>query len=166
MQIQIPPSWYDIAQICLDGHVINECVKDKPERNEPFCPQCGAQTIKECQVCHAPIPGYYHVPGRTFLIGSFARPKFCSACGHAYPWTERALEAARELAGELEGLSDEDKTVLKESIDELVRDSQRTEVAAVRFKRLIAKARGQAVVALRQILIDIVSEVVKKKLLE
>ena len=52
--------WYDVAQICLNGHVINESVKEYPKFNKKYCDKCGASTITNCPNCHAEIQGEYH----------------------------------------------------------------------------------------------------------
>jgi hypothetical protein len=59
------------------------------------------------------------------------------------------LNAARQLADEIEGLSQEEREQLTTSLDDLVRDTPMTEVAAMRFKRLMAKAKGEGVALLR-----------------
>jgi hypothetical protein len=47
-----------------------------------------------------------------------------------------ALQAASEYTDELQGLSDGDKTSLKNSFGDLTVDSPRTALAASRFKRI------------------------------
>jgi hypothetical protein len=83
------------------------------------------------------------------------------ACGKPYPWTETALETARELIQELE-LSQEDKDTLEGTIDDLVTDSPKTQVAAMRFKRLVLKAGHGMLQVFRDILVDVASETAKK----
>ena len=43
--------YYDIAQICLNGHVITEKARGAPEFAQKFCKKCGESTITECQSC-------------------------------------------------------------------------------------------------------------------
>jgi hypothetical protein len=50
-------SWYDTAQVCLNGHAIKDTVIKHPEHNKDFCDRCGAKTITACQVCNASIRG-------------------------------------------------------------------------------------------------------------
>ncbi|HUW13292.1 MAG TPA: DUF2321 domain-containing protein, partial [Anaerolineae bacterium] len=94
-------SWYDTAQVCLNGHPVNDMVRAAPERNMDFCKECGARTITACQHCKAAIQGEYHVPGVFALGFPYSPPAFCHNCGAAYPWTEARLGAARDLADEL-----------------------------------------------------------------
>ena len=91
-------------------------------------------------------------------------PNFCPEWGKPYPWAEAKLKAARELSDELENLSSEERDLLKKSIDDIVRDTPQTPVATTRFKRLVAKAGKPAADAFRDILVDVLSEAVKKSI--
>jgi len=42
---------YDVAQICLNGHVINTLAGSHPESNKKFCSNCGSMTIMRCLEC-------------------------------------------------------------------------------------------------------------------
>ena len=98
-------------------------------------------------------------PGDTSL---FTTPNFCPDCGKPYPWTEAKLKAAQELANELDNLNPEERSLLKKSLDDIVRDTPQTTVAATRFKRLVAKAGKPAAEAFRKLLVDVLSETAKK----
>jgi hypothetical protein len=154
---------YDIAQICREGHVVNTMARDYPESNEAFCAKCGSATVTACDGCQAAIRGYYHVPG---VLGGFAfdRPSYCQACGAPYPWTTSALAAAADLADEADGLSAQERDELKATFPDLVRDTARTQGAALRFRRLAAKGGKGAADALRSVLIEVVAEGAKKAL--
>lgn len=154
-------SYYDTAQICLNGHVINTMATSSPQSNQKHCAACGAQTITACPDCNSSIRGYYHVPG---VIGFFDynKPSYCYNCGKPYPWTVASLEAARELADELEKLSAEERQQLKDSFPDLVKNTPKTVVAETRFKKLMKKAGAEGYDGMKSILIDVVSEAVKK----
>ncbi|MCA9804975.1 MAG: DUF2321 domain-containing protein, partial [Cyanobacteria bacterium HKST-UBA02] len=79
-------SRYDIALICLRGHVVNDASKAYPQHNEDFCSECGSPTFSKCSVCDEAIRGEYKVDN---VIGAFQykRPDFCHACGSPYPWS-------------------------------------------------------------------------------
>lgn len=154
-------SWHDVAQICLNGHIINSSTKRSPQFNKKFCDRCGKAAITQCEQCSNPIQGHYHSPG-LISVSEIFTPAFCQNCGAAYPWTTVRLEAARELALELDGLNDTDKETLSQSIDDLIKDTPSTPVAATRFKNLLAKAGKEGASALRDILVDIASETAKK----
>ena len=154
-------SWYDVMQVCLNGHKITAMLKSSPEYGKQHCSDCGATTISNCQKCQAGIQGYHHVPG--VIGGSLTKVHaFCHECGEPYPWTTARLGAAQELAEELEGLNEEEKETLKASLDDLVRDTPRTTLAATRFKRIVAKAGKGAADTFKDILIGVISEAAKK----
>ncbi len=152
------------AQICVNGHMITSSLETSPELSARFCDRCGAETISECPQCRASIRGYFHVDGVVSLNETRVRA-FCHECGNPYPWTEAKLSAAREMADELDELSEEEKEQLKGTLDDLVRDTPRTEVAATRFKKLMAKVGKGAAKAMRDIVVDILSETAKKLIL-
>jgi len=173
--------WYEKAQICTSGHVINWMSALKPEYNRSFCDKCGAPTITNCQYCKAVIRGYHHeglpahedadmmlqevmglMPSAMNYNINLIRPSFCPDCGKPYPWTEAKLKAARELSDELDSLSPKERELLKKSINDIVRDTPQTTVAATQFKRLAAKAGKVAADAFRDILVDVLSETAKK----
>lgn len=153
-------SWYDTAQICPNGHVVNDATVSFPELNKRFCDQCGEPTITTCQNCNAPIQGFLHVPG-VISLSHYVPPRFCYECGKIYPWTKIRIDAARELVNEL-NLSNEEKEEAKQSIQDLVQDSPRSQVAAAKFKRLIAEGGAWSASMFRDILVDVLSETAKK----
>jgi hypothetical protein len=152
---------YDTAQVCLNGHPINASADTLPQHNQKFCEKCGEQTIMACPNCDSPIRGRYRSPAGPSL-SLYAPPSFWHDCGHAYPWTVRRLKAARDLTHELERLNDNEREVLSKSLDDLIRDTPQTPLAATRFKRLVAKAGSGAAAAFRDILVDVLSETTKK----
>lgn len=82
-------SWYDVQQICLNGHQVTDCLRSSPENSKKFCDQCGAKTIDKCQNCGEPIRGYKHVFGVVSLNRKkVAVPKMCHNCGAPFPWIE------------------------------------------------------------------------------
>ena len=157
-------SHQDVAQVCLNGHLINEKSKALPELNREYCERCGSPTITQCPKCNSNIRGYD--PSGFEEIGwpgeSYSNPSYCSNCGAAYPWTEAKIQAAREVVAELENIEPEERDILHKSIEDLVNETPKTELAAIRFKKAIAKSGKEAVGALKSILIDIVSETAKR----
>ncbi|MGC8979310.1 DUF2321 domain-containing protein [Caldisericum sp.] len=156
-------SWYDVAQICLNGHVINDCVKRFPNHNKKFCDKCGALTITNCPNCGTEIQGRYHIEGVMDFTG-YTAPAFCPNCGKPYPWTEAKIQAAHDLVQELENISDDEKKILTQSIDEIIKDTPETTLAVTRFKKILLKTKKPIIDAFRNILVDIVSETAKKLL--
>lgn len=151
---------YDVAQICQNGHVVNSSFVDYPQHNQNFCEQCGSATIIKCPDCNTPIRGYY----RGSMSLNYIVPSFCINCGQPYPWTKSKLQAAHELAQEIENISDEDRIVLQKSIDDLVKDSPSTPVAVTKFKKIMVKVGQTTAGMFREILVDVLSEAAKKAL--
>ncbi len=159
---EVQASWYDVAQICLGGHVANSTTQRFPQQNKDFCDKCGQPTITACPACEKAIRGRYHQQNVIDLTEDDPAPLHCIGCGKPYPWTEHRLAAAKELVQEMEGLTEEERELLARSLDDLVRDTPQTPVAATRVKQLVTKAGGAALQALRDILVDIASETAKK----
>lgn len=157
------PGAYDTAQICRNGHVITEVAEDFPQFRKDFCSRCGAATIMACESCDTPIRGDLRDSGVAIFGGPGPRaPRFCHGCGAPYPWTTQALSAARELLEEDTQLTDEEREQLDKSLDDLIRDSPQTELAARQFKRLAAKAGSETATGLKAILVSVVTEAAKR----
>lgn len=154
---------YDFAQICLNGHVINAATETYPHLNRKFCDECGAPSITNCPNCKAKIEGQFDPKGE-WESQPYIVPAYCSECGNPFPWTESKIQAAHELAQELENISEDEKIILSKSIDDLVRDTTNTELAATRFKRIISKAGKTGINAFKNILLDIATEKAKELL--
>jgi hypothetical protein len=96
-----PQGRYLSAELCLNGHVITGAVENEPEKPSKFCRECGAATIRTCPKCGAVLRGD-HVYGNS--ITWMIVPKHCDNCGAPFPWTIAKIAAAKEHAGEIEGL--------------------------------------------------------------
>jgi hypothetical protein len=109
---------------------------------------------------------YLQRPGRTqqFAVSGGSVRAYCHGCGRPYPWTAAAIEAAKALAEELQELTSADRLLLQSSIDDLVSEGPRTNVAIARVKKLIPKIGKQAAEGFRDILINILSDAVRKQL--
>lgn len=153
--------YYDSAQVCMNGHMVNDRATSSPQHNESFCERCSAKTITTCPSCSTAIRGYYH--SNVVVLGGSGTPApaFCYACGTGFPWTEAKLAAARELTDEIEGLSDDEKERLKLNLADLVAETPRTEVAAMQTKKLLAKATGEARGAFVDVLRQVAREAIK-----
>ena len=90
-------------------------------------------------------------------------PKY-SICGKPYPWTASEIEAAEELINSFDELHDDEKTSLITSIPNIMNDNVKTNIAAARFKKVMGKLSKSALGSLREILVDIASDAVKKSL--
>jgi hypothetical protein len=65
---------YDTAQVCVNGHLINDAMHAFPERGRKFCGKCGAATISECPKCKAPSEG---ISGVVSIPSDADVPSFC-----------------------------------------------------------------------------------------
>lgn len=95
----------------------------------------------------------------------YIAPPFCHACGKPYPWTAAKLDAARKLADELDELTPDEREKLKGTLDDLIRDTPRTQVASTRFKRIMSKVGMSSASAMREIIVDVLSEGAKKMII-
>jgi hypothetical protein len=155
-------SGYDTAQICANGHVTNSVMQANPSHSRDFCSKCGAKTLSKCPECNCLIRGQYHSQR---VRSNYSLPAFCEKCGAPFPWTKVRVEAAKALASELEELSVDDRLILAASIDDIIAETPRTELAAVRIKRIIRAAPGAAAETIRKLAIDVASDAAKKALL-
>ncbi|MHB8601937.1 MAG: DUF2321 domain-containing protein [Nitrosotalea sp.] len=155
--------WLDNAQICLNGHVITEFAISQPNSCENFCNKCGQPTIRNCPTCEESIRGYRHMTGVIYTSESVA-PNFCINCGNSYPWTKIKLDAAKELVQMQSNITSEEQETLNQSIDDIVKDTPRTNIAVLKFKHLMGKVGIETASALKEILIGITTEAAKKAL--
>lgn len=79
--------WYDVMQVCINGHKITGMAKYHPENLVNNCSKCGAETTTKCPKCNAEIPGYKHYP-RVSSPDYSKPPDFCPSCGEKFPWTK------------------------------------------------------------------------------
>ncbi len=152
---------YDTAQVCPNGHVANSMAATYPDSNQEFCEKCGEATITACPRCNSTIRGHNHVPG-VFGLCEYHPPAYCHSCGKGFPWTERAMQAAIEMAVESGDLDATEQQQFSESVQEVARDTPKAQVAGSRIRRLLGKMGHATASAIRDILVDIASESVKK----
>ncbi|MCR8561607.1 DUF2321 domain-containing protein [Mucilaginibacter sp. BJC16-A38] len=152
--------YYDVAQVCLNGHVINADSKSAPAANKTYCDKCGSKSIIQCPDCASPIRGQAHYEG-IFDFGTYELPSYCDSCGHPFPWTTAIQEAAFELI-EFSELDNADKEDFKDSVNNLMQNTPNTSLAILKFKKYAGKAGMAVGMALKDILVDVVSEAVKK----
>lgn len=175
-------TYYEVAQICKNGHLINVHARSHQESNQKACTECGQSTYMTCQDCNEPIRGCKHTDIDKFVMGnsltgeyktrlethcqkeSFKIPSYCHNCGQPYPWTAVRLEAARLLIEEDDQLGFDEKRILSSTLSDLIVDTPSTQLAIARFKKITQKALSITGEGLKSILIEICSEAVKKAL--
>lgn len=149
-------------KVCINGHQIS-VVSTHPKDPEEFCQKCGKKVISTCQECHYPIEGYYKVEGIVDLRARTAElPYYCKKCANPYPWTQLILESATELLTLDDEISDTDKELIKTAIPDLLVDTPKTKLAEAKFKKGFSKASALVKDSLYNLLVDVLSESVKK----
>ena len=147
---------YDVAQICLEGHVTAGSYGIHPQSNVKYCEICGEKTITKCLCCNADIRGQYH--NSDIALGSmYSAPNHCHNCGKSFPWIQSRIKLAKEFIEELE-LKPEDKNDLQNEIKNIVCDTQRTELACYKFKRIISTLSNEIQDLFKKIFITIVTD--------
>ncbi len=157
-----PPRYYT-AEVCQNGHSTTSMVERSPELRATYCERCGAQTITQCPHCNAMIRGWYHVPG-VISAAPYIPPAFCHECGNPFPWTERAREAAKEIARDSKALSEAEVEELDGAIRDLSADSSRTPLAVSRFRKLTAKMGTEGAGLVRAVIAGVISAAAKSAL--
>jgi hypothetical protein len=157
--------YFDMAQICVNGHVINSNYLKNPQFNQQYCDRCGERTITQCPKCSENIKGEYEDPqSHVSVIGFWYKPpSFCEYCGKPFPWTSSAIRAARELTGTLD-LTDDQKKELKKDITDMVKNTPRARVAAARFKKTLEDKYQQIPALYHDLLIAVLPAVVSHML--
>jgi hypothetical protein len=98
-----------------------------------------------------------------------ANPKpdpYCVHCGKAFPWTETHLAAVREIADYIDTFNEKDRETLEQILPDLVarESTPKTQLGIVKMKALLKKGGAGFLEATQKVLVDVVSEVVKKSL--
>jgi hypothetical protein len=154
-------SSYYTMLVCENGHVITDCL-ERSTCDDKFCDKCGAPTISSCPTCGAKIRGDRKDSG-IFVVGYVTpAPKYCPECGAPFPWTIAAIESLKELAELDDGLSDEDANELAKSAEETLSETPKTKVAAIKVKKILARAGRETASAARDLLVDVMAETAKR----
>lgn len=163
----MPVEYFDFShshstqRACLNGHIVSNWANNEPSQQK-WCSQCGKPTIVCCPACEGPLRG-----GSNYGPQQPTKPDdYCIHCGKALPWTERHLEAMREVAQLTDSLDDADRATLTDILPDLASKTAtpQTQVGIVKMKKLFAKGGVAFVDVAKTILVDVVSETVKKAL--
>ncbi|MCH8519583.1 MAG: DUF2321 domain-containing protein [Nanoarchaeota archaeon] len=80
--------FYDVMQVCKNGHQITDSYNEYPKYRKDFCSECGEETIFKCPNCNSDIKGRHHVSGVISMYNTPV-PKHCENCGNKYPWAKK-----------------------------------------------------------------------------
>jgi hypothetical protein len=144
----------------MEGHEINPFVEIRPDDRPTFCRDCGSPVISACPECGGRIQGWR----RGATMWDYTPPIHCDLCGKPLPWTVSRLDAARTVASMLSELKPAERQALSASFDDLVHDTTRTQAAVLRVKLLLGKLSVEGGRALRDVLMTVATESVKKQL--
>ena len=149
------------ATICSNGHVVSENFSNY----QKYCSICGEKTFSICENCKSPIQGSLNmIQAALFGEKPYTIPYYCHSCGSPYPWTIKILDNAVELISLDEELDDESKELIKNAIPNLIVDTPATPLAVAKYKKGMKKAGKVLKDCMYNLLIDVVSETVKKML--
>jgi hypothetical protein len=105
-----------------------------------FCSECGSEVIGFCSHCQGAIE---------------VNADYCSQCGKPLPWTEEALQIARETAESESSLTEEDRRKFAQAFQNLLTSNPRTVQAAYWIKSKLEKFAAPA----NEIILGLVKEV-------
>ncbi len=154
---------YDVAEICMNGHVITDCAKSYPQFRKPYCPECGLKTIIKCPHCASAIPGHYHIRDVISIGDNYAAPAYCQSCGTAFPWMLSGISAAKEFIYAL-GLDDNEASSLVQGVDDLVANGPRTPLAIEHFKKLLTRISKTSYNIFEGVLGRVISESINQQI--
>ena len=126
-----------IAQICLNGDIVNTNCVNHPEKSKSRCPKCNEKTINRCPHCSHPIKGWEDTNIITFKPRRV--PNCCDVCDEPYPWIKRALDELMRHIISAENLDDTEKSELVSFIKDGICGRRINFVAEAPFVVLIAK---------------------------
>ncbi len=158
---------YDIAQVCLNGHIRNGAINLRPENNEEYCAQCGEKTITQCPQCSVEIKGAMFTEGyrgRPQICRYLdAAPAYCLSCGKPYPWTENKIVTAIQMFAEFGNLNEEEKGTIEQDINNIAKDIPQAELSAMRIKQIWGKYGKIAYNVIMEFASKTAAEVLKKQ---
>jgi hypothetical protein len=93
----------DVMVVCHNGHVLTDRLRDYPELQSSRCEKCGAPSLCRCPTCGLGLPGATPSSGLV-TVGQRQPPRYCSACGAAFPWVKKFTAPPGELLASLEKL--------------------------------------------------------------
>lgn len=143
------------AFICENGHPISTA---NATCSQKHCSECGARIISQCKHCQAMIEGHEYG-----VSGYYRVPKYCNGCGKPYPWVIAAVESTTRIVEESELDSVSQRRII-EILPDVISETPKTQLAAFRIQKAITSAGKFLADGLRQFVIDVGCELIKKQL--
>jgi hypothetical protein len=147
-----PDGTHCAAQICLKGHILH-CDGESFE-STAYCTKCGSACIDRCQRCNEPIRGAVQFQS----ANTYSRPRFCHACGRAYPWMSERLLTARELLNKDEKLTAQDRTELWDLLQDVM--SNPTDELTPAKRKLLEINLGKATGYIKDTILDLTAKTI------
>src|SRR5699024_5448130 len=135
-----------------------------PSKQAKHCQTCGKETVTQCLHCNAAIRGKYNRPNVVTVGYRYSVPSFCHDCGHPYPCTQTLLDNVVEIVGFDEDIGDADKDIITSTILDIIIETSTRPVSRAKYKKHVNRTKYFVKEGLRNLLIDLVSECVKKSL--
>lgn len=150
-------------EVCLNGHqkTIYSKTIDNPGT---FCEECGESIISQCLNCKAGIKGFKRVPGVISIGENIKVPRYCYHCSKPFPWTQILISNTEELLSLDPAFTATDINIAIKAIPDLISETPTTPVATIKFKQILSKATPVVKDAMYNLLVDVISETVKKSL--
>lgn len=149
---------YNIASICKNGHCASS-LGDVTDETK-FCKQCGQPVICACPDCGTNIRGT--LDDAYAMLRPYEVPAYCHNCGSAYPWTKSALAAAEAIIAEDTAISSTLRDQVIEVLPDIVSETPKSSLAAVRLKKVLSSAGKITSDFLRQFIVDFACEYIKR----
>ena len=108
-------------------------------------------------------PNYPDMPQLPSLIEGYSKPAYCSGCGSPFPWQASGIENLKAVLQEA-GLTAEDRDELDSVLPDGVRDTPKSDSAALRMKRVLSKVGKPLYDVALKVATDVASETAKKTL--
>lgn len=158
---------YYTAQICLNGHIVADSVDLVTDESEKFCSRCGSDTITNCTKCGNRIRGRWVT---SWVSTGEVRPLhdppgFCHKCGSPYPWTVKKIEVAKEKISQIKTISKEEREDLVKSLPDITSETPYTSIAVEKFKTVLEKVSSKVKPMIRELIVDIAAESIKRSIL-
>lgn len=130
-----PDDWYDVMQVCLNGHQITAFAVSQPQSRRQHCQSCGASTVMTCPHCGQNIRGHRHIAG---VIGVFSSPvsNYCDHCGGAYAWQTARMDNVRQVLKGA-GIADADVERVEALLPDIARETPATGSASLGLRGII-----------------------------
>ena len=129
---------------------------------KPFCSECGAPTIIECESCGAKIQGRVHIDSVISLARWSERRHTALIAELRSPWTQSNIEAVHELLDIDEKLSDTDRDTMRSILPDLLAQTPKTQLAVVKARAIMKNMDDATYGAIKEIIGGFASETVKK----